>query len=179
MTDRPGHAEHLDFPDTTTLGEVRAYLRQQAMTDGARCPACTQVCRVYRRKLNAAMSRLLILIYRDHGQSWVHSRTIGDGTGDLAKLRYWDLIEESAARRVGGGHTGRWQITDRGVAFIHRRITVPAYALIYDGQLLELDGDPIGVRDALGERFDLAELLAEPSGVEPDLRLPTGPEDPR
>ena len=179
MTDRPGHAEHVDFPNTATLGEVRAYLRQQAMTDGARCPACTQVCRVYRRRLNAAMSRLLILIYRDHGQSWVHSRTIGDGTGDLAKLRYWDLIEESVARRVGGGHTGHWRITDRGVAFIHRRITVPSYALIYDGQLLELDGDPIGVRDALGERFDLAELFAEQSGVEPDLRLPTGPEDPR
>jgi len=162
-----------DFPDETPLGDARAWLREQAMARGAPCPCCTQYSKVYKRTITANSARLLILIYRDHGQSWVHSRTIGDGTGDLAKLRYWDLIEESTARRVGGGHTGHWRITDRGVAFVHRRITVPAYALIYDGQLLELDGDPIGVRDALGERFDLAELLAEPSGVEPDLRLPT------
>lgn len=160
-----------EFPDSTTLGEIRAWLREHTvMPGGTRCPACVQHAQVYRRILTSNMARLLIRAYRSHGQEWFHGPTaLRDGTGDLAKLAHWGLVQESTERRGDGGRGGWWRVTDRGVAFLRTGTTVPSHILLYDGQLLGHDGRQISVRDALGERFDLAELMAEGSGVAPTL----------
>ncbi len=158
-----------EFSDATTLGEARAWMREQAATQGARCPCCTQYAKVYKRLMTPNIARLLVRAYREHGQTWFHATSLRDGTGDLAKLRYWRLLEESTERRADSGRAGWWRITDAGVAFIRTGATVPKYALIYDSYLLGHDGDQVGIRDALGERFDLAELMAEGAGVAPDL----------
>lgn len=160
-----------EFTDATTLGEIRAWLREHTvMPGGTRCPACGQHAQVYRRVLNSNMARLLIRAYRSHGQEWFHGPTaLRDGTGDLAKLGHWGLVRESTEARADGGRAGWWQITDAGVAFIRTGATVPSHILLYDGVLLGRDGHPITIRDALGERFDLAELMAEGAGVAPEL----------
>ncbi len=37
---------------------------------------------------------------------------------------------------------------------------VPRHALIYDGRLLRLEGELVGIRDCLGDKFDYDELMS-------------------
>lgn len=149
------------FPDGARLGEARAWLREQVRHDGAKCPVCRQFAKVYRRSINSAMARGLIVCWRAARQEPFHLPTvIGHLAGDHAKLRYWGLLDEENREREDGGRAGWYRITDDGLAFVQGVGTVPKYALIYDSQLLGLDGPDVTIRDALGARFDLRELLA-------------------
>lgn len=152
----------MDLPnDQTTLGEARAWLRAR-VEDGATCPCCTQLAKVYRRRIHAAMARDLIIAARASDGEWFHVRTVlGHDGGDFAKLTYWGLIQDDAdaVRDDGSTRTGWWQVTSMGVKFAHNRCTVPKYARIYDGRLLSLKGEEVTVRDCLGKRFNYEELM--------------------
>ena len=146
----------------TTLEEARVWLRARREV-GAQCPCCKQLARVYRRKLNAGMARALALLYRASHADWVHKPTILGGVGaaarDEALLRYWDLLEEADERRPDGGRAGWWRVTDKGGQFVRGEILVPERAVVYDSRCLRLEGRMISMRTALGNRFDLDELL--------------------
>lgn len=162
------------FPDTALLGEAREWLRDEAQTGpGASCPCCTQHTKVYRRSLNAAMTFGLIRAYRQVGLQVFHMPTVLNHiAGDHAKLRYWGLIEEQPVRRDDGGRAGWWKVTDLGEAFVRGTVKVFKYALIFDGRLLRLDdtGGYVTVVEALGEKFDWAELMADtPPVYDPTL----------
>lgn len=158
-----GAAPYSPLPDDTPLAEARAWTRDR-VRDGVRCPCCTQLARVYRRKLNSGMALALAVFYRRCGQEWGHKPTVLRGVGAAARdeslLRYWGLFEEEAARRDDGGRAGWWRVTSRGARFVRDALEVPRYAVVYDGRCLNLAGEPVGIRDVLGDRFDLAELLA-------------------
>lgn len=156
-------ADYPEFTDAATLGEARAWLREQAQAEGAKCPCCTQFTRVYRRIITSAMARGLIAMWRDSPTDWFHMPTVlGHLAGDHAKLRYWGLIEEETVRRVDGGRAGWWRITEQGARFVKRAALVPRHALVFDGQLMRLDATDghVSIADALGERFDYGALMA-------------------
>lgn len=143
-----------------TLAEARDTLQEQAQGDGAHCPCCGQFAKVYRRKINAGHAITLITLYRAVDMGWGHLATY-DLSREASKLAYWGLIEEESDRRDDGGRSGWWRITTPGFLFLQNRITVPKYALIYDGQLLKLDDtERVSITDALGTRFDYTELMA-------------------
>jgi hypothetical protein len=167
------------FADSALLGEAREWLRGAAQSGGAACPCCTQLTKVYRRPLNAAMAYGLIRAYRQVNRELFHMPTVLNHiAGDHAKLRYWGLIEEEPVRRDDGGRAGWWQITDRGEQFVRGTLKVPKYALIFDGRLLRLDetGGYVTITDALGKKFDWTELM---TGVPPvyDPTLLEGDDD--
>lgn len=145
-----------------SLIEARAYIMRDRFGDGVHCPVCDQFAKVYRRRLNASMVRALIDMYKAGGiRDYVHTPTLLKGRrGEEARLSYWELTEELTERREDGGKRGYWRVTRRGELFLHGVVTVPAYALVYDSQLLRLGGEPTNVLDALGTKFDLAELMA-------------------
>lgn len=146
--------------DSTPVSVARQWVRDHA-DDGVDCPVCTQLAKVYRRKIHAAMARDLIIARRVAGPDWFHVRTtLGHDGGDFAKLACWSLIVEYDAVRDDGGRAGWWRITDRGRAYVLDQLRVPKYARIYDGRLLNLTGDLVGVRDALGTRFRYDDLMA-------------------
>jgi hypothetical protein len=149
-----------DFADELTLVEARDLLRT-LLDDGHACPVCTQFAKVYKRKLNARMAWTAVRLYRaGAAERFVHlSSLAGDGC-EGGKLRYWGLVEEETARREDGGRSGWWTLTPKGVAFVQREVRVPSHARIYDGRCLGLVGEPIGIGEALGEKFDYAELMA-------------------
>lgn len=152
----PGDGEHV------TLNDVRAFLREHMRGEGAVCPACEQVVKVYKRSLNSNMARQLITAYREFGTEWFHAPTrlpSRDGTGDLAKLRHWGLVEEDLERRPDGGRAGFWSVTVNGALFARNLMTVQKYVLLYNARLVGLDGPQIRVTDALGTRFDYNELM--------------------
>jgi len=142
-----------------SLAEARGWLRDN-LDSGARCPCCTQIAKVYRRRIHAAMARDLCHVHSACGVEWFHVRTaLGHDGGDFAKLAYWSLVEESTGRRDDGGRVGWWRITDHGRAFVLGQARVPKYARIYDGRCLGLTGDPVSIRDALGSRFNYDDLM--------------------
>ena len=96
---------------------------------------------------------------------WFHlGQATGYKGGDVAKLKYWGLLEEAVdVAREDGGKTGVWRFTELGAAWVQGRTTVPKYAYVYNGHLRRLDGPPITIQQALGDRFNLRDLMG-PTG---------------
>jgi hypothetical protein len=146
----------------TPVGEAREHIMEQAREDGIKCPCCDQLAKVYRRQIYSTMVRQIIKLYRAGAATrYVHVPTvIGYNGGDVCKLRYWGLIEEQDETRTDGGRAGNWRLTELGVAWIKGEVTVPKYALIYDGRCLALEGDPVNIQNSLGKKFNYYELMA-------------------
>lgn len=150
------------------LSEARRRLLEASRMQAVRCPCCSQLAKVYRRKITSSMARWLIELVRRHRRSGGYfsisepwSLAISKGTGDIAKLRHWNLIEQEQ-RKAHEGYkrtSGRWRPTDLGIAFVDGTRDVPRDALLYDSKLECLDGPMIGIRHALGDRFDYEELM--------------------
>lgn len=177
LTMPPVAAQPSGHPELTTLAEAQAWIRDQADGDGARCPCCTQLAKVYRRRLNAGMARSLIVMYRCHGLAWQDKTVTLSGVGAAARdeslLRYWCLLEEADATREDGGRAGWWRVTTRGALFVRDMLRVPAHAIVYDGRCLGLDDQAgrIGIRDALSRKFDYDELMRDAAGVAPPIAV--------
>ena len=145
--------------ENTTLKEVKAYLREN-VEEGVDCPACTQLVKLYKRKINSGMAVSLIKMYRSAGLEWQHiPTTIPAKSREEGKLRYWGLVEEEMERREDGGRAGWWRVTEKGRDFALGRITVPKYARVFDAKLFALEGEEVGIREALGDKFDYNELM--------------------
>lgn len=144
------------LPRTTTVADARREVYER-LPDGTDCPVCGQYARQYRRKIHRTMARELIGFYRAAGVGWAHLPTVlASRGGDFAKLRYWALIEE----HPGVDSVGYWRVTEAGADFLYGRRLVARYALVYNGELRGFDGPGITISDALGQPFDLAELMA-------------------
>lgn len=154
----------LVWPDHVTLGEARRWLRQEAQDKGGTCPCCTQRAQIYRRTIHSGMARALVVMCREHGMDWQDKTSTLRGYGAAARdeslLRFWGLLEEDVRTREDGGHAGWWRVTDAGRRFVHGRILVPKYALVYDGRCLGSDGPHVSIVQCLGKRFNLSRLMA-------------------
>jgi hypothetical protein len=149
--------------DDSTLGEAKDWLRER-VDNGAACPCCTQFAKVYTRKINSSQARALVLQYAKYRRGWAHLPALrmlqgAQHSNEEPKLRYWGLLEEESDLRPDGGRAGWWRVTRRAEMFVHEEIKVQKYARIYDGRCLGLKGELIGIKDALGSRFDLGELM--------------------
>jgi len=146
----------------TTVAEEKARLRAE-WEEGTTCRCCGQRVQLYRRKLNSGMARALIVMYRAHGLEWQDKTVTLSGVGAAARdeplLRFWGLLEEDTRTREDGGRAGWWRVTEKGAAFIRQGTRVPKYAKTFNSQCYGLEGESITIRDALGDRFDLEELL--------------------
>lgn len=151
------------FPSLRTVAEAREDLFAEAEDAGAICPCCDQFAKVYRRRIYSTMARQLITAWRavrDDPSVWFHVPTAVGYGGDICKVHYWGLMEESPAVREDGGKAGWWRFTELGAQWVQGHATVPRYAYVYNGNALRLDGPPATIREALGDKFDLRELMA-------------------
>lgn len=145
-----------------TLAQAQDWLREQ-LPEGADCPCCTQLAKIYRRKINSSMAYALITFYRAHALCWGHAPSTGDISklgGDWGQLRRWGLIEELTVPRDDGGRAGWWRVTEAGRLFVYRAHTVPKYVRLYDGKPMGFDGPEVDILDALGTKFNYYELMA-------------------
>jgi len=150
-----------------SLSEAREIVRDNR-DEGITCPCCDQFAKVYKRTITSTMARWLIRLvknYEEEGKYYSVSEpwslSINKGTGDVAKLAMWKLIESKprddndTTRRT----SGRWKPTREGFAFVYGRIRISRYALVYNAKLLGYDGHEISIKDALGDRFNYTELM--------------------
>lgn len=146
-----------------SLVRARADLRED-MWEGTECPCCGQYARVYRRKVNANCARKLIAAYRLHGTQPFYLpgllASLRLPGRDESLLHYFRLIQETDSRRDDGGRAGWWRVTGLGVGYVKGLQQIPKYAQVYNGKVLGYDVPMVSIQDALGERFDLQELLA-------------------
>lgn len=147
------------FTGNMTLDEAQERLRE-LVTDGHKCPLCTQFAKVYRRKIHAGMAALLIRMYRNAGLGWVYLPDVRQDSRDGTGLAWWGLIEEEKALRPDGGRVGWWKVTLLGEEFALNQQTVPKYANIYDGRCLGHEGAEVTIRDCLGTKFNYDELMS-------------------
>lgn len=157
-----------------TLARAQEWLRAR-VKKGAECPCCKRFARVYDRKLPSASVRVLIALYRlegKEGREYVQLPPLLDQLG-LSTLKrtahqggyatlshHWALIEaKPGERKDGSKRVGWWRLTDLGREFVLEQTKVSKYARLYGQRLLRVHGEPIGIRDALGNHFDYRELM--------------------
>jgi len=151
-----------------TLEEAKDWLRNR-VDEGATCPCCTQYAKVYRRKLTSVAVRFVIALYREKGRDYGHApaiaarrmRDVAHQGGYVTLGGYWGLIQEERTARPDGGRSGYWRVTQLGEDFIFARTSIPKYVMVYNSRILCQTGEQITADIALGQHFDLAELLHE------------------
>jgi hypothetical protein len=158
----PVQVSREDLSETVSLGHAKAWLRSR-VGDGALCPCCGQMAKVYRRRIHQTIARALIDLYllgKEEEDYWVHVPSRISPACEVGKARYWDLVEEASEKRADGGRAGWWRLTDHGVMFVRGLVTIPLHARIYDGRCLGFEGEQVTIADAVGSKFDYAALMA-------------------
>jgi hypothetical protein len=131
---------------------------------GTTCPCCGQFVKVYRRSITSTMAAQLIRVWKKFGESqWFHitDEAIGYGHGDFAKLRYWGLLEGMDHEKGDEGKrtSGYWRVTEKGGHYAARRIRLPEYCIVYNGEKMGFDGKQIDIAESLGKKFNYRELM--------------------
>lgn len=82
---------------------------------------------------------------------------------NFSQLRLWLLIEPAANDDHAKRSSGKWHPTERGIEFVRERVVMPKYVITLNNVVERFDGPFIGVREALGNRFDYRALIAAQS----------------
>lgn len=155
-------------PSPITLMQARAQLGLR-LDEGMHCQNCGQWAQRYRRSINSGMARSIIAMYTVGGRDWVHVPSILNARSrEEGKLAYWGLIEEELIVRDDGGRAGWWRLTEKGERYVLNELKVPHKAVVYNGRVQGFEGELKSITDALGEKFNYAELMGfdAKSGVE-------------
>lgn len=145
---------------------------------GLDCPCCGLYVKQYRRKIHAGMAAALIVFYKyqskdynrdPEGYSHVNElmsekypkMVRNSGRQDFPKLRYWGLIEEKwhDQEEETKRKSGRWRMTAQGINFASGFTTVKRYAIIFNSELLKIEGPRGDIQEALGDHFKYQELM--------------------
>lgn len=162
------------LPETTTLRDARAFVLANR-ADGVECPCCTQLCKLYRRKLNSNMAGGLCWLVRtwlsrcqpgyiDEQPHWVYLP--GDGPrwliktgGQFSVLEHWGLIEHMPNDDVTKRCSGYWRPTELAINFVQRRCAVPSHVFLFNNTVEGWSDKQIDVDEALNNVFDYQELM--------------------
>ena len=102
-----------------TILEVKDHLRKH-YESGTNCPACGQLVKAYKRKLNSNMCRALAIIYSRTKSAGIYIHVQNEFTllglrataMDYTYLEKWKFIEANPDK------SGHWRVTDKGKAFV-------------------------------------------------------------
>jgi len=149
----------------TSLTEARGWV-EKMKKDGCICPCCTQISKIYKRKLYSTMAFELIKIYKltkgDDKDDFINIKEINNrGGGDFAKLALWELVvekpkdpEETVTRT-----SGLWKITEKGNLFVQGKLNVATHVFLYNAKVLGFSETNTTIKEALGKKFNYVELM--------------------
>jgi xanthine/CO dehydrogenase XdhC/CoxF family maturation factor len=133
---------------------------------GHTCDCCGGRVKVYRRKLNSGMAATLIWLVVHRGTEWTHTSLLprfSAQSNEISKLMFWRLVDNQPNLDSAKKTSGVWRATDEGVLFVQRRDSrVPSHVFVRSpgNSLLGFESDTVTAREALGKKFDYAELMA-------------------
>lgn len=135
--------------------------------DGTPCPVCTQLVKLYRRKLNSGMARILIWLVREaarYPEGWVPvadtAPTFVRRSNEVSRLALWGLVEDQPSDTPARRNSGVWRPTDAGRRFAARETRAPSHVLIFNNVVYGWSAEQIDITAALGETFRYDELMA-------------------
>lgn len=150
-------------PPERVVKALREVLRAE-LAEGTDCPGCGAFAKRYNRKLNSSIARWLIeLVRRSPSGQWVKGSVVTDALNNLGKdattlLPDWGLIEGCS---VCERESGLWRPTPLGRDFVMGIAEVPRTIYTYNRECLGHDErkGKVGIREALGDKFDYDELM--------------------
>lgn len=156
---------HRALPKTLTAAREEYF--DAAEGAGMACPCCDRFGRKYRRKFNSGMAASLVWLVGEYGRHpiWVDVPKVAPrsvvSSREFDKLALWGMaaphVNEDTQKRC----SGVWRPTILGERFVRGvGVVIYSHAIVYNGKVERWDGESIDVVEALGERFDYAELLA-------------------
>lgn len=147
---------------TDTIETAKEYLHEN-WREGVDCPACSQLVKLYKRKLTSGMAKALIRLYLEANKStteFIHITQLGHlNGGEFAQLKRWGLILDEPNDDTTKRTSGMWSITKKGVSFVQGKLEVPKYIFTYNMLNIEVSEEKTDIRDALGNKFDYEELM--------------------
>lgn len=160
--------------DTLSLERERVK-RERENPKGTICRCCDQYAKLYRRKFNSGMAYGLILIFKytfknspPHG--WIKvthvlakEYGVNANAVEYSKLKLWGLIEPNKEPRDEESDTkdsGLWRITENGVLFVRRAISIPKKVHLYNNEVFGYSEESISIDEALGNHFKYSELMS-------------------
>jgi len=155
-----------------TLEVARKRLISSADAGGAVCPCCGQFAKTYKRKLNSTMVASLIWLAHEQlatSDKWVDVQRKAPrrvlASRQIGTVGHWGLcrnaVATAAALHVQAAKcSGLWQITERGLEFVRGEIRVPRHVYLYANVVKGWGDESTDVREALGDHFNYAELMA-------------------
>ena len=164
----------MEITDDSTVKQVKEHFNN-TWREGTVCPCCKQTVKLYKRNMNAGMACGLIYIYKIHNElnkekttEWIKvadeliARKLNPANLEYSKLAYWKLIEpkpntDDPTKR----DSGYWKITELGRKFVRGEVTVPAHALVYNGNVRKMAEIHIDIHQALGDKFNYNDLMGE------------------
>jgi hypothetical protein len=131
---------------------------------------CDKFVKVYRRKFNSRMARILVDTFRlfeAHPGKYLDIGTYLAKekdyiAGEHGKLVTWGLLERKPEEPKNHSRSnGLYRMTPAGFEFVYNRSSVPSHLIEYRSEPLDWDGK-INIVEALGKGFDYPELMREP-----------------
>jgi len=143
----------------TVVSIARRYVEKNA-AEGVNCPCCGRLVKEYRRKLNAGMAATLVWLvgeWQRTNQQFVDVQRQAPArilrSREIGKLRHFRLVQQKQ------GASALWAPTQTGVDFVNRKNRLLSHVVLRDNVFQQYDGDLITIDEALGDKFDLIELM--------------------
>lgn len=146
-----------------TLKEARE-LVQRGRESGIECPCCGQFYKVYRRKFNSGMARILIWLVKVYKGEWVDvagtAPVFVRRSNEVSRLVKWGMAVEKFQVPDEKRNSGFYMPTELGVAFAQRKMKVSSHMVVCNNVVEGFDGEEVDIVDVLGRKFNYAELMS-------------------
>jgi hypothetical protein len=146
--------------------------------EGQTCPCCSQLVKLYRRKLSVRMVEGLVRLYLVHNQVaagtlrdpnnvirdpngtiWIRHDLFAElGERNYSLLRFWGLMVPRDTRTATDNASGFWSITYEGVQFVRGTLAVPEYVYVFNNTMHSVSAENVLIQH-VHSSFDYAELM--------------------
>lgn len=146
-----------------TIEDAKRFLEENR-DDGAICPCCGQMVKVYRRRIYRTMALQLKEFAEKvpFGEYARHDDVLGGRLrgGDFVKLRHWMLIEAKSNDDPTKSGSASYRLTPLGASFVRNEAQVAKFVKILNGKMLGFEGEYVTIKEILGKKadFDVREV---------------------
>ena len=171
---------YINLPKDTTVNDFEAVLDYFMINEySTYCPTCKRLYRSYWRPITTTMARCFIIFVnyslkkgKDTNGNWpiIHLPTMLNElpvnisiTGDFAKFRFQNLIEQCPGRlNDGNPEPGEYKLTDLGWQFFLNKTTIKSHMEVIKNKVNRIGGKDINIIQALQQiSFNYLEHVAK------------------
>lgn len=153
-----------------SLSEARQWLRER-IEEGQKCPCCGQHTKIYKRALASSLAAALMGLYRlsrndrqfYHVNDILAAAQLPSTVGrEFSIIRYWGLtVEKQKNEDEDKRSSGYWAITDTGIAFVEKKISIQSHVHLYNAEVLGFGEERVTIDDCLRKKFSYEDLMAD------------------